>query len=88
MVIDDLHRLSVLVIRPPETKTPLVIHPNAPLAFPVSFKRFQTVGRRHSQVLQGGSVVQQTELSPRHILDVGWEAATADALPNKLCFRA
>jgi len=87
MVVDDLHRFRVLVFRPPETQAPLVIHTNAPLAFPVPFERLQTIGWRDSQILQRSSVVQQTKLSPRHILDVGWEAAAAEALPDKLRFR-
>jgi len=56
MVVDDLHIKGVTLL-PPETDSPLVIHPNTPLTFSVSVQLFKLVTWRNTQVFESLSCV-------------------------------
>jgi len=50
VIIDDLDIVSI-TLAPYETKSPLVINPNAMLALTIAVKLLQVVSERHAQVL-------------------------------------
>jgi hypothetical protein len=84
MIIDDFDLVSVSV-PPSETKTPLVVDPNAmvPLSFPL--QSFQTIARRCSQIAQFCGAVQLPELSAGDLLN-SLKAPTAFAVVKPLGF--
>jgi hypothetical protein len=63
VIIDDLDIVSI-TLAPYETKSPLVINPNAMLAAPVAFQCLQAISRWNTQVGQPPGPVQVQQLSP------------------------
>jgi hypothetical protein len=62
MVIDYFNIVCAAVFKP-ETQTPLVIDPNAPLPCPNTRQLFQAVARRITQIVNAYCSIQQHELS-------------------------
>jgi hypothetical protein len=52
VVVDDFYVVGVAVT-PSETDTPLVVDPDAVLAFAIAFEGFEPIGRRYAQIIQG-----------------------------------
>jgi hypothetical protein len=69
MVISYFNTVSVVVLKP-ETQTPLVIDPNAPLPSPVATQFFQTIAWWVTQVINAYCNIQQHELTQRQSLEV------------------
>jgi len=69
MVIRDLDIVCIFPI-PPEANPPLIVDPNAMLTFPISFQRLQPVTRRHSQIAQFRSGIDDSELLSCRILNI------------------
>jgi hypothetical protein len=56
---------------PPKADSPLIIDANAELPRPISSQFLQTIGRRHSQVIERYRAVQHAQLSQSNLLDHG-----------------
>jgi len=69
MVIDYFNIMCVAVLKP-ETQTPLVIDPNAPLPSPITTQFLQAVARWTTQVVNAYRSIQQHELTQRQSLEV------------------
>ena len=55
MIIDNLNiRGARRITGPLKTETPLVIDPDAELAFPVAGQRFKAIAAQNPQIIQGG----------------------------------
>src|SRR5713101_2431243 len=61
MVVDDLD-VPRAVVSPSEANSPLIIDSDAVLPTPITAKLFQSVARRHSQVVQIFRAVQHLQL--------------------------
>ena len=79
MIIHNFHVQRILIV-PAETHAPLVIDPDAVLAFPVGLQRLQMVPKRHPQIVQTSRLVQQQQFSPRHAPNLRREAADDSSL--------
>jgi hypothetical protein len=62
MVVDDFN-LKDMAIIPAETNSPLVIHSNAVLPFPVTLESFEPICRRNSEIIQTFGSIQHRELA-------------------------
>jgi hypothetical protein len=62
MIIRDLNVKGIAIL-PREAEPNLVVNPDAELALPTCLQSFQTVARRHPQVVQSSCSVQQKKLS-------------------------
>jgi hypothetical protein len=62
MVVDNFN-LCGLTRFPAEADSPLVIHPDAVLATPVSGKFFQAVPRRDSEIFNGICTIKEIEFA-------------------------
>ena len=69
VVIGDFNIVGVIVFKP-ETNTPLVIDPDAPLSRPIATQLFQAVAGRVTQVVNAYRSVQQHELTQCQSLEV------------------
>jgi hypothetical protein len=69
MVIDNFHVHGALR-RPHKTNAKLIVDPYAVLAGAIPSQRFETVSRRHSQIIEGIGPFQLLELATRDRLDV------------------
>ena len=70
MVIGNLNIIGI-AFDEKETDPPLVIDTHAVLTGTAALQRFQPVARRHSEISEHLRLVQETQLSERHRLDVG-----------------
>jgi len=63
-----IHNLNIFRSsgRPTKAEAELIIDSNAVLPGPVTFERFQSISRRHSQILQLGRDLQLPQLAPSH----------------------
>ena len=71
MVIDDLHVEGIALV-PDKADPTLVINADAVLADTMSVKRFEAVGRRDAEVIQGSGIIEHTHFAPSHLLDIPW----------------
>jgi len=62
MVVDDFNLKDTAII-PAETNSPLVIHSNAVLPFPVTLESFEPICRRNSEIIQTFGSIQHRELA-------------------------
>jgi hypothetical protein len=62
MVVDDFNIQDMTVI-PAETNSPLVIHSNAMLSFPITLESFEPIRRRNSEIIQTFGGIQHRELA-------------------------
>jgi hypothetical protein len=56
---------------PLEANPPLIIYPNAVLAFAFALQRLKTIPRQRDQIAKGSGGFQPIELQPRGALDTG-----------------
>jgi hypothetical protein len=70
VVIDDFHVVGVTV-DPSKADTPLIVDPDAVLAFAIPFEGCEPIGRRNAQIIQHGSVAKHAQFAARHGLDIG-----------------
>ena len=75
-----------MAIAPFEANAPLVVDPNAVLTGAVSAQSFQSIGRRHAQILQGLRPVEHSQLAQGNLLNVGRQPARPLPLKDLLCF--
>jgi hypothetical protein len=54
-----------VAIPPPKADPPLIVHPNAVLAPPISLEHFQSIPRRNTEIIQALGRVQLDKL-PEH----------------------
>ena len=83
MVVDDLDVFGSGG-GPTEADTVLVVDPDAVLALPVTPERFQTIPRRHPQVIKLTSDLKLPEFAARHLFE-GEIALYAPASDEGLC---
>jgi hypothetical protein len=69
MIIDDLDVFSASV-RPTETHAELIVYPNAILSRPITPEGFQTIARRHPQIVQSTCDFQLPYLAARDGRDI------------------
>jgi hypothetical protein len=87
VVIDNFYVVGISVT-PVETDTPLVIDANAVLALPIPVKRFETVCRRNTQVLERNRPIQHAKSSKSRPLDILRELFRKSAVEDSLGFLA
>ena len=73
---------------PPETNAPLVIDPNAMLAFAIHFQRFQMIARWNSQIVQTPRLADQKQFPPRHSLNLRRQPSRRFIVKQPFGFRA
>jgi hypothetical protein len=83
VIVDDLDVERVAVI-PVEADPPLIIDPDAMLTLPISREFFQAIPRRHFEVAQRISRVQQEELLQGRSVNILWELSRALAVKDLL----
>lgn len=83
MVVRYFHVVGVLV-SPLETNPPLIVNPDAVLAFPVSRKGLESVSGRNPEIIQRHRRIQQVEFLLGLSLDGGWKFP--GALPPEYLF--
>jgi hypothetical protein len=81
VIVDDLYVRSP-IRRPNEANTPLPIDTDAVLTPAIIFKRFESIARRHLQVLKDAGPVQLRELAKGRTLNV---YPSSDAFTLKEC---
>lgn len=59
MIIHNLDLIGIPV-SPDKAHTPLIVDPDAVLAFAIAFQGFETIGEPYSQVIQASGVVEHT----------------------------
>ena len=69
MVVNNFYVIGT-VARPDETDSPLIIHANAALVFPVSLKLFEAVAGRRSQIIKRRCRIEDHEFPQRGTLNV------------------
>lgn len=85
VVIDDFHVVGVTV-NPSEADAPLIIDPDAVLAFALNLQCFEPIGRRNAQIFQDGGVPQHAQLAACHGLDIGRQAPGWGSAPDPFRF--
>jgi hypothetical protein len=85
VVIDDFHVVDV-TFDPSEADTPLIVDPDAVLAFAVALERLKTIGWRNSQIIKGEGIAEHTQLAPGHGLDIGRQAPGRRSAPDLFRF--
>ncbi len=85
MVIDDLHVEDIALI-PDKKDPPLVINADAVLTDTLPVKRFEAVGRRDAEVIQGSGIIEHSQFAPSHLLDIPRYSPGALPLPDLLSF--
>jgi hypothetical protein len=83
VIVDDLNLVCVS-ISPNETKTPLIVDPDAMRSLSFPAQCFQTISRRCRQIPQFRGAVQLPELPAGDLFD-SLKAPTALALVKPLC---
>jgi hypothetical protein len=69
MVVDDFD-ISRSSFIPDETDAPLIVDPDRMLSRAISLERLEPINGRNPEIVQDPSLVQKTELSQGHILNV------------------
>jgi len=69
MVIHDLDAVGIPIL-PEETNPPLIVDPDAVLAFAVTLQSLKTVGRWCLQIFKGTSPLEHPEFSKSHPLNI------------------
>jgi hypothetical protein len=87
VIIHDFYVKRILAL-PAEANPPLVINPDAVLAFAVTFQRFQVVAVGHAQVVQSPGLMQQQKLSPGRPLNLRRQAPGRLVVEQPLSFPA
>lgn len=85
VVVDDFYVVGVAVT-PSETDTPLVVDPDAVLAFAIAFEGFEPIGRRYAQIVQHAGVPQHAQLAACHRLDICRQAPGRHSAPDLFRF--
>lgn len=85
VVIDDFHVVGVSV-DPSETDPPLIIDPDAELAFAGAFQRLKPAGWWHAQVFQHRGVAEHAQLPTSDSLDIGRQPAGRRSTPDLFRF--
>lgn len=85
VVIDDFHVVGVTVI-PSEADAPLIVDPDAVLAFALTLQGFQPIGRRNAQIIQHAGVPQHAQLAACHRLDIDRQAPGRRSAPDPFRF--
>ena len=80
MVVDDLDVICVSVL-PAKANAPLIVDANTVLARAVAFELFESVARRHTQVVELLGGINEANLAEHEPEQVGREPP--DALPLK-----
>ena len=73
MAFDDFHVVGV-TLDPSKTDAPLIVDPDAVLAFAIALEGFESIGRWNTQIIQHGGVPEHTQLATCHGLDIGRQA--------------
>ena len=68
MVVDDFNLVSVS-LSPHEADTPLIVDPNAMLAFSIPVKSFEPIPGWRREITKLGCGVQLTKFAQRHSFD-------------------
>lgn len=84
MVIDQFHVVGI-ISGPTETNAPLIVYPDAELAFTIALQHFKPVARRYFQVIKPAGMLDQQQLPPRRALQVGTQAAHRFTVEDLLC---
>jgi hypothetical protein len=84
MIIGELDIEGVTVLES-EAESPLLIDPDAPLAFAIALQRFQPVPWRNEQVLDGPGLAEVEQLAPRRPLDLA-KARDGPVIEQRLRF--
>jgi hypothetical protein len=69
VVVHDLHIFDACS-SPTEADAKLIVNSNTVLSSPITFECFETIARRHAQVLEVVSDLQLSQLAPSNSLDV------------------
>ena len=85
VVIDDFHVVGVAV-SPTEADAPLIVNPDAVLAFALPLQGFEPIGRRNAQIIQHGGVAQHAQFASCHGLDIGRQAPGRRSAPDLFRF--
>jgi hypothetical protein len=84
MIIRDLNIKRVRTF-PFETNPPLIIDSNTILSYPVTASFFESIRWWNSQVVDIDGIVDHTEFSQSHLLNVRWQFTRLFALIDFLC---
>jgi len=71
-----------VTVNPSEADAPLIVDPDAVLAFALTLQGFEPIGRRNAQIIQHGGVPQHAQLAPCHGLDIGRQAPGRRSAPD------
>ena len=85
MIIGNFNLLSIS-IPPHKTYSPLVIDPDAMLAFAVTLQGFEPIGRGNTQIIQRLGIVEHTQFAPGNLLNVPRQTPRYLAAPNLFGF--
>lgn len=69
MVVNNLDIFGARV-RPPEAHTELIVDADAALAGAVTLQRFETIARRHPEIVEPRRDLQLSQLTPRNVRDI------------------
>src|SRR6185312_4768911 len=83
MVVNDFNFMGVATL-PEEADAPLVVDPDAVLAFAVALQGFQAIGWRNAEVIQGRRGIEHAELAARDLLDIGRQSPGCSSAPDLL----
>jgi hypothetical protein len=72
---------------PDETDPPLIVDPDRVLTLPVCPQGFEAVARGNTKVAKDPSLIQETKLAKRDILNIGRQSSASMAGPDQFCFR-
>ena len=81
MVINNFGIIG-MAVPPVEAYSPLIVDPDAPLAFSLADKLFQTVSRRHAKKFQSGRAVDQSQFAKGHPMHVPRQSGCKCAVEN------
>ena len=87
MIIDDLNVRGVTVT-PPETDPPLLVDPDAVLAFAIAFQSLELIRAWNQKVLQISSRIKLLQLHQRPLLNVARKPLGVLATPDSLSLLA
>ncbi len=69
MIIDNFNIIDISRF-PSEAYPPLIVNPNTQLPLSVPFETFQLIRWRYSNVLKFFGLIEHSELSARHFLNI------------------
>jgi hypothetical protein len=87
MIVNDLNVRRVTVT-PPETDPPLLVNPDAVLAFAIAFQGLELIRAWNKKVLQISSRIQLLQLHQRPLLNVARKPLGVLATPDSLSLLA